>query len=260
MKRYRSFLLPALVIGLSAFLLAGCGGSKADDSKELGAHQWQATTIGGVSATQGQPVTAAFEGGTITGNTGINQYQGSYDTASGNGISIKIGPMTRAAGSPVAMKIEAAYIAALGQATSYKVDDSKLTLMGSSGTELVVYKVFKPASLTGTDWEVTMYNNGRGGFQSVLSTSTVTAKFDPDGSLSGNGGVNQYNTTYTTSGSSTISIKPPATTMMAGPPEVMDQETAYFAALGKTTTYAIEGSTLTLRAADGAAMVGYIAK
>jgi heat shock protein HslJ len=248
-----------LAVVAAAFLVVACGGSKIDDSNSLQAHQWKAVTVSGQPATVGQPITAAFENGTIKGSTGVNQYQGSYTTSSGNSISIKLGPMTHAAGTPAAMKLESAYIAALGQAATYKVDDATLTLLNSSGAQLVVYNIFKPASLTGTEWECTMYNNGRGGFQSVLATSSITAKFGTDGSLSGNGGVNQYNTTYTTSGSS-ITIKPPMSTMMAGPEELMNQEAAYLAALPQAATYTIEGSQLTLRAADGAAMAGYVAK
>ena len=259
LKRHTSFVL-VLVGGLVlAGALSGCGGSKTDDSKALEAHQWQATTVASMHVSGGSPITAAFEGGTITGNTGGNQYQGTYQTQPGNGISIQIGPMTRAAGSPTAMKFEAAYVAALGQAATYKVDGSKLTLLSSTGAELVVYSVFTPAALTGTNWVCTMYNNGRGGFQSVAASSTITALFEANGTLSGSGGVNQYHTTYTVT-SDSISIAPPAATMIAGPPDVMNQEAAYFAALGRASTYAIEGSTMTLRAPDGAAMVAYTDK
>ncbi len=259
MKRFRSLAIPVLGIVLSAFLLVACGGSKVDDSEALSAHRWKAVTVSGIAATGGQPITAAFETGTITGSTGINQYRGTYETRSGNAISIKIGPMTLAAGTPEAMKLQDAYTAALGQAAKYRVDDSKLTLLDSSGAELVVYDVYKPAALTGAQWMCTFYNNGRDGFQGVAASSTITADFSDDGTMSGSGGVNQYHTTYTTSGGS-ISIQAPVATRMAGPKDLLDQETAYFAALANASTYIIEGSNLTLRGADGAAMAAYVAK
>jgi len=259
LKRIWSLAILVFGVALSAFLLVACGGSKVDDSAALAAHRWKAVIVTGMSAANGQPLTAAFEGGTVTGSTGINQYRGIYETRLGNGISIKIGPMTRAAGTPEAMKLEEAYTTALGQAASYRVDASKLTLLDSSGTELVIYGVYKPAALTGAQWMCTMYNNGRGAFQSVATSSTITASFGDDGKMSGRGGVNEYNTTYTTSGN-TISIAPPVATRLAGPQDLMDQEGAYFAAIANASTYVIEGSNLTLRAADGAALAGYVAK
>ncbi len=51
-----------------------------------------------------------------------------------------------------------------------------------------------------------------------------------------------------------------ATTMMAGPEELMTQEAAYLAALPKTATYTIEGDELWLRDADGAALAHYVAE
>jgi len=258
-KRSQLVAILLLAILLPALLLAGCGGSKANDSKALGAHRWKAVTVAGAAVANGGPVTAAFENGTVTGNTGVNQYSGSYETQKGNAISIKLGPMTQMAGTPEAMKLEAAYIKSLGQASAYKVDDSKLTLLSPSGGELVVYDVYVPASLTGTDWECTGYNNGRGAFQGVVSSATITAKFSTDGSLSGNGGVNQYNSAYTVQGN-TISIQPPVATLMAGPPDIMEQETAYLAALPKAHTYVIEGPRLTMRSADGALIVEYATK
>jgi heat shock protein HslJ len=258
-KRFAAIAALSLGVVLSAVLLAGCGGSKADDSKALQAHRWKAVTVVGAAPTNGQSITAAFENGSITGSTGINQYSGTYETQRGNAISIKTGPMTRAAGTDEAMKLEAAYIAALGQATTYKVDDSKLTLLSSSGAELVVYAVYVPASLTGTNWECTAYNNGKGGFQSVVSSVTITAKFEANGSLTGNGGVNDYNSTYTVSGR-TISIQPPVATRMAGPQDVMDQEAAYLAALPKAHTYIIEGPRMTFRSAENALIAEYVAK
>jgi heat shock protein HslJ len=47
---------------------------------------------------------------------------------------------------------------------------------------------------------------------------------------------------------------------MAGPEELMKQESAYLAALPKTATYTIEGDELWLRDASGAALAHYVAK
>jgi heat shock protein HslJ len=51
-----------------------------------------------------------------------------------------------------------------------------------------------------------------------------------------------------------------ATTKMAGPEELMQQEAAYLAALPQTATYAIEGDELWLRDSTGAALAHYVAR
>jgi heat shock protein HslJ len=47
---------------------------------------------------------------------------------------------------------------------------------------------------------------------------------------------------------------------MAGPDEFMAQEAAYLAALPQTATYQIDGDTLWLRDAEGAALAQYVAE
>ena len=49
-------------------------------------------------------------------------------------------------------------------------------------------------------------------------------------------------------------------TKMAGPPELMEQEAAYLAALPQTATFTIEGDELWLRDAEGAALAHYVAE
>ncbi len=60
----------------------------------------------------------------------------------------------------------------------------------------------------------------------------VTAVFDTRGKLSGNGGCNNYNGPYTVDGEK-IKIGPLASTKMTCEQAVMDQESAYLAALGQ---------------------------
>lgn len=249
-----------LVCALAAVALSGCGSpastSRASNAKGLGAHEWKVVKLGGNAYSGQAAITAKFSAGAINGSTGVNLYSGTYQAAKGNEIVISLGPMTLRAGSPDAMKAESDYLAALKGAATYSVSDTSLTLLDSSGKATVEYAVDTPVALVGTNWTMNMYNNGRGGFQGAEASSTVTAVFAPDGTLSGNGGVNTYNATYTTSGSS-IKIGPIASTKMAGPEALMTQETAYFAALEKATTYAMEGDIMTLRDSTGAAMVGY---
>lgn len=164
------------------------------------------------------------------------------------------------AGPEDAMAQEAAYFAALVKAATFAVNGGELTLSDDAGAVLVRYTVLEPTALEGTEWQALAYNNGKGGLQSVAADGEITAIFGVDGSLTGNASVNQYSTTYTTSGE-TMTIKAEVvTTKMAGSEELMAQEGAYLAALPKTATYAIEGDELWLRDAEGAALAHYAAK
>jgi heat shock protein HslJ len=244
-----------VVCALVALVLTGCG-SPASNSKALEAHAWKVVKLGGNAYSGQASITASFSAGEISGSTGVNLYTGTYDAPKGNEITIALGPMTLRAGTPDAMKAETDYLAALKSAATYSASDTSLTLFDASGSATVEYAVDTPLALVGTKWMMVNYNNGRGGFQSADASGVVTALFAQDGTLSGNGGVNTYSSTYTTAESS-IKIEPIVSTKMAGPEALMTQETAYFAALEKSTTYAMEGDQMTLRDATGAAMVGY---
>jgi heat shock protein HslJ len=250
----------AAVVALS---LAGCAPVK-DNSALLTGRVWQATevrTAKGMAPTpSADGPTSEFSADKVSGTTGVNRYNGTYTTKAGDKITITVGPMTLMAGPPAAMALEQAFIEALKSATSYAVTETTLTLKDASGSALVSYGVLKETPLVGTEWKCTMYNNGRGGFQGVIETSTITAVFGEDQSLTGNAGVNTYTGKYSADNGAIKIDSGIATTKMAGDPEVMAQEAAYLAALPQATVYEIQGSTLTLRDAGGAAMAGYTAK
>lgn len=257
-----------LMLVLFALLVTACGGSStasnADDSKLLEANTWKATEIVGVKSvisTKGSAATAKFAAGRVSGSATINSYSASYTTGPGDTIEISGAISTQMAGPQPAMDQEQAYLAAIQKAKTYKVDDKSLTLLDDKGALLVKYEAVQPTALTGTEWQALAYNNGKGGLQSVVANSTVTAKFGTDGSLAGNGGINQYSTTYTTSAPDKMTIDAKiVSTKMAGPDDVMAQETAYLAALPQTATYEIDGDTLWLRDANGAALAEYVAQ
>ena len=116
------------------------------------------------------------------------------------------------------------------------------------------------ATLEGTEWGALAYDNGKGGLQSLAASSAITAKFGSDGNLAGNASINRYTTSYTTSGDRMSIDATIVATKMAGPEELMKQESAYLAALPKTATYLIEGDELWLRDSTGAALAHYVAK
>ena len=258
-------LLGAAILLLGVLTVSGCGGgNEADDSAALQGKNWVAGEIAGIDsvlpAEQGL-ATAIFKDGTITGSGTVNRYNASYETGSGNTIQIAAAASTQMAGPPEAMAQEAAYFAALQKAVTYAATAESLELLDDEGQVLIKYDAVEPTPLTGTEWQATAYNNGKGGLQSPAADSMITATFGDDGTLSGNASVNQYNATYTVSAEDTMTIDSAiATTKMAGAEELMAQEAAYLAALPQTATYTIDGDQLWLRDANGAALAQYVAK
>lgn len=100
----------------------------------------------------------------------------------------------------------------------------------------------------GTIWSVTNYNSGDGALADSIEP-VPTVRFI-GGELTGTTGVNQYGGTYEVDGSS-VKVTLGPTTLMAGTPEAMDQESAFLAALATVTSYEIEGEVLTLKTEAG---------
>ena len=205
-------------------------------------------------------VTAVFgEDGSLSGSSGCNSYNTSY-TVDGNNITISemIAATMMMCPEPI-MQQEMAYLANLATATTYEIVGDTLTLFDADGNPIDVFIAQQPTSLTNTNWEVTRYNNGKGGVTSVIIDTKITAVFSEDGMVSGNASCNTYNAPYEVDGSK-ITIGIGMTTMMACPGDgVMEQETAYLAALTTAATYSIQGDVLELRTADGALAVSYVA-
>ncbi len=109
--------------------------------------------------------------------------------------------------------------------------------------------------LSGTNWQVTGYNNGRGAVTSPLNGTTLTTRFTAD-QVGGNSGCNDFNGSYWVSGSN-ISIGALGGGMMAcgDPAGVMEQETEFRAALQSAVTFQFDGNRLTLRRGDGSTAV-----
>jgi len=256
--------------GLAAavpFAVSACGSddstdATAQDAAALGGRIWKAVEIAGVTTApaDGAEATATFEGGVVSGSGSVNRYTAAYTTEEPDGITIEQAAATLMAGPDDAMAQEQAYFTALAQAATFSVDEVSLTLMDDQGATLVRFEVAVPTPLTGTTWQALAYNNGKGALQSLAIDSSITAVFGEDGNLNGNASINQYSTAYSTTDDAMTIDEQIISTKMAGPPELMEQEAAYLAALPQTATFAIEGDELWLRDAEGAALAHYVAE
>lgn len=96
--------------------------------------------------------------------------------------------------------------------------------------------VAPPATPVGVTFRVTSFGPA-GAETPVIPGTEITALFDTAaGTVSGSSGCNSYSATLTTTGGG-FTVGPIASTMMACPEEIMNQEAAFLAALGGTTAY-----------------------
>ncbi len=275
MRLFRpSTIARPLVAVSAALLLAACASgsdsttdgaaastSPAAAATELAGSAWVLTTYADDSgaqapaSTDGTGTLAFADAGALTGSTGCNQFTGTY-TQDGSALTIAPGATTMKACTGDLGTQETAVLAALPEVASFTQSAGALTLLDSSGMELLVYAP-GPAGLAGTSWTATGINNGKEAVESNAQTEKVTAEFGADGNLTGSGGCNTYTATYETSDPDGLKIGPVASTKMACEDDANTVEQQYFAALENVATYSIDGTTLTLRDADGSTQVIY---
>ncbi len=255
--------IPVLVVVSLAVLLVGCGGSQAGSGGELEGVNWvlkSYTSQGTVRMIDPEiRIDALFEGGKVSGSSGINTYTAPYKL-SGASLTIGQAATTMMAGPANIMAVEQAYLAALQEAASFIASAGTLAIFDKDGGEILSYMEEEAPSLAGTDWSVTGYNNGKQAVVTPISGSELTALFSEDGTVSGSSGVNTFSGEYTLDGLK-ITIGPLASTMMASSdPALAEQEAAYLAALQSAARFTIRGNELELRKEDGALAVSFTVK
>jgi heat shock protein HslJ len=112
------------------------------------------------------------------------------------------------------------------------------------------------SSLTGKTWKLTAITEKVPAFQGVVPAadqSRYTITFNDGGKADIKADCNNVGATYTTTSSGGITITPGPSTLMACPPDSMDQQ--YLAGLSQAQTYAISGDQLTLTLKDGGTLV-----
>ena len=188
----------------------------------------------------------------VSGNAGCNRFFAGY-TLDGAQLTIELGGSTAMACEDAIMAQEDAILAAMGEVASYAILDGQLNLVNAEGVTVLALTPQVAPTLTDVVWQAVNYNNGKEAVVGLLEGSEITAIFAEDGSLSGSAGCNNYITSYTVDGNN-LTIGMVAATMMfcAEPEGVMEQKSAYLAALGTVATYSIREGMLELRTADDA--------
>ena len=214
-----------------------------------------------VSALADGEATATFQAGEVGGNASCNSYFGTYEIRDDK-LTVNMGGMTEMYCVPEElMAQERDFLTAMDQAASYLIAEDKLQIEDLSGAPILTFSAQMPAPLVGTLWQLTSYDNGTGGVSSLLRDTEITAIFDDEGTMSGSAGCNNYSTAYEVSGDR-LTVGPVASTMMMcpGPDGIMDQESAYLAALQSAATYQIEGNQLTILNAQGGRVLSYVVR
>ena len=210
-----------------------------------------------VAAVPDVDATIMFQDGSVSGSSGCNSFSGGY-TVDGNQISMGEMATTLMACPEPLMLQEQGLTAALGGAATYAIEGDTLQLIDADGNVLATFVPAVQATLVGPTWSATGYNNGRGGFTSLIIGSEITAVFGEDGTLSGNASCNNYTASYTVDGDA-IQIGPAASTrMMCNEPEgIMQQEQEYLAALETAAVYRLDGDMLDMRTSEGSRVAAY---
>lgn len=251
---------------LAAFLLSACQPGAGGSSTSLQETVWLLQSYldnqeNTVQALSGSNVFIVFSNdGKVAGNATCNRFSGSY-TINGDKISINPGAMTlmMCPGEDL-MDQERDFIAALSGAASYKIEGDLLNLLAEDGSTLITLKAQSASVLSDSNWQAVAYYDGQG-FTSLLAGTEITAMFSADGKLSGSAGCNNYNASFKVDGGK-ITISAPASTrkMCSSPQGIMEQESAYLAALEKAITYQVTGNTLLIQGVDGLNLVQFVAK
>jgi heat shock protein HslJ len=222
----------------------------------LGTWQWQSTQASnGSSIVVADPTryTITFQAdNSLQIRADCNQVGGTF-SVNGSSLTLQLGPSTLAACPPDSQVDQ--FLAGLGQVTNYATTENNLEL-GLQGGGRMQFSAMPAPSLVGPSWQLLAYNNGRNAVQSVMIGTQPTAMFGADGQISGSGGCNSFSGPYQST-ASTLSIGPLASTMMACEQPVMDQETAYLAALERARTYRFDNGRLVLADATGATQADF---
>ncbi len=242
-------LVPVVLLGCS--VLNSPTGSGGDPVGPV----WILTELNGEQPISETTVFLKFsEEGSANGSDGCNNMGRAY-TIDGNKIEFSAaGPTTLMACPAPIMDQATAFQEALTNAATFTISGDTLTLFDADGNSVAVFQD-QDQSIAGTSWTVLSYNNGKGGFTSVILDTEITAVFGEDGNVTGNDSCNNYSRPYETDGIKISFGEPGASTMMACPDEINEQAMAYQQALTNSATYEMIGNSFTLYDANGTRMV-----
>jgi heat shock protein HslJ len=126
---------------------------------------------------------------------------------------------------------------------------------GETNLERIEEESMEVTELEGARWTLVSYVNAAGETVEAMPDRLPTAEFSADGRVSGHAGCNSYFASYTAENGNLTIGQAGSTLMACEPPEAMQQEADFLAALQSAATYAIADGLLTIANADGATVL-----
>lgn len=250
--KFRNLLVMMIIF---SFSLAAC---QPQNSNSLEDTSWILVELNGQPALSTSTVTLNLNGDTLTGNDGCNHFGGSY-TSKGDSFSVGEDLMSTLMACEEALMTQASdFTSALRKASKYNLTDNRLHLLDENGNTLVIFSA-QSQELAGTSWLATFVNTETS--QGVVTSSSIqavqqTLSFGNAGEISGNAGCNDYFANYEVNGSD-LSISAIGSTEMFCGDGLMAEETAFLAALEKSSSYRITGDSLQIFAADDTTRISF---
>jgi heat shock protein HslJ/PKD repeat protein len=196
--------------------------------------------------------------GIVGGLVVCNNYNAGY-TIDGTNLTISQTATTFMACPPETVETEQAYLATIAGAQTYQILANQMTVTSSEGS-LVFVSDRTP--LVGTNWILTALGD-RLNPVAPAEGADFNAFFTrqpgvPSGLVQGRSGCNEFNSTFVAS-LSEIKINLPATTMMACPSPIAEQEAEFLQALSSASQYTIISNVLKIPYGEGK-MLSFVAE
>lgn len=198
-----------------------------------------------------EPDPAVSGTGTISGNSGCNQFGGSYQITD-NSLSVSELFTTMMACEESAMDVETAYIQALSTSQTFAITGMNLVVSSEQG--VLTFSASR-TPLTGALWVLTALGDIEQP-ETPVTGSRFTAQFTrnplaPTGVVSGTTGCNEYAAVYTSNLTEIKINLPVASQNQTCVPGLVDQEQLFYLALNSATEFRIIGDILVIPYDDG---------
>lgn len=110
---------------------------RPEQADPLAGTLWVATSCLGKEPLAGTRLTLSFAAGQVKGSSGCNTYFGSYRVTGERILVEQLASTKMACQEPGVMQQEGAFLASLGEAQTYRLEDGRLELVRADGQSLV---------------------------------------------------------------------------------------------------------------------------
>lgn len=212
-------------------------------------------------------VTIRFEeNGKVSGHSVINLYVGSLSVDSDGTVTWGSAgfALTRRSGPPMLMDLESLYLQALERTTRVSSNGSTITFSADDPAvdlifERVVVRTRGVADVFGKPLILTsLVTDGQP--HPIPTKPRLNITINSNGTCSGFSGVNRFFGRFRIEDDGAVNAGPFGSTMMAGPAELMDLETAFHKTFGSVKRIEIMGKTVNLLDSTGATVLVFEAR